>query len=71
MVAEKATNMQMKNEATISPREITYGSTSIAAVDAVALAAAIGGELFSSEDDGRTWSRVTRTFQEVRAVLFH
>ena len=44
---------------------------SIAAADGVALAAAIGGELFSSEDDGRTWSRVTRTFQEVRAVLFH
>ncbi len=26
-VAEKATNMQMKNEATIDPREISYGST--------------------------------------------
>jgi photosystem II stability/assembly factor-like uncharacterized protein len=44
---------------------------SIAVADGQALAAAIGGELFSSEDDGRTWTRIPQTFQEVRAVLFH
>jgi len=43
----------------------------IAVADGQALAAAIGGELFSSEDDGRTWARIPQTFPEVRAVLFH
>jgi photosystem II stability/assembly factor-like uncharacterized protein len=51
----------------------TAGSTvwSIAAADGQTLAAAIGGEVFSSDDDGRTWARLPQTFQEVRAVLFH
>jgi hypothetical protein len=44
---------------------------SIAAAGGQALAAAIGGELFSSEDDGRTWARIAQTFEEVRAVVFH
>ncbi len=44
---------------------------SITAADGQALAAAIGGELFSSEDDGRTWARLPQTFQEVRTVLFN
>jgi photosystem II stability/assembly factor-like uncharacterized protein len=44
---------------------------SIAAAGGQALAAAIGGELFASDDDGRTWARIPQTFQEVRAVLFH
>ena len=34
-----------------------------------ALAAAIGGELFLSEDGGRSWQRLGRRFAEVRAVL--
>jgi photosystem II stability/assembly factor-like uncharacterized protein len=44
---------------------------SIAVADGRALAAAIGGEMFGSEDDGRTWARIPQTFSEVRAVLFH
>jgi photosystem II stability/assembly factor-like uncharacterized protein len=44
---------------------------SVAAADGQALAAALGGEVFSSEDDGRTWARLAQTFAEVRAVLFH
>lgn len=44
---------------------------SIAAANGQALAAAIGGELFSSDDDGRTWVRLAQAFREVRAVLFH
>jgi photosystem II stability/assembly factor-like uncharacterized protein len=44
---------------------------SIAAAGGQALAAAIGGEVFSSDDDGRTWARLPHTFHEVRAVLFH
>jgi len=40
------------------------------ATDGTALAAAIGGELFWSEDGGRAWARLPRAFTEVRAVLF-
>jgi photosystem II stability/assembly factor-like uncharacterized protein len=41
---------------------------SVGAASGVALAAAIGGELFLSEDAGRSWSRLERKFGEVRAV---
>jgi photosystem II stability/assembly factor-like uncharacterized protein len=34
----------------------------------VAIAGAIGGEVFTSEDGGRTWTRVQQRFAEVRAV---
>lgn len=42
--------------------------TSPAAPD-LALAAAIGGELFTSKDGGRSWDRLPRRFGEVRSVL--
>jgi photosystem II stability/assembly factor-like uncharacterized protein len=35
----------------------------------LALAAAIRGELFDSEDAGRTWQRLARAFREVRAAF--
>ncbi len=44
---------------------------SIAAADGQALAAAIGGELFGSDDDGRTWARMAQRFDEVRAILLN
>lgn len=51
----------------------TAGSTvwSIAVAGGQALAAAIGGELFTSDDDGRTWARLPQTFDDVRAVLLN
>ena len=43
---------------------------SIAVAGDDALAAAIGGEVFASDDGGRSWRRLARTFDdEVRAVL--
>ena len=45
-------------------------SVSVTAADPeLVLAAAIGGELFLSEDAGRAWRRLERSFKEVRAVL--
>ena len=45
-------------------------SVSVTAADPeLVLAAAIGGELFLSEDAGGAWHRLERSFKEVRAVL--
>jgi photosystem II stability/assembly factor-like uncharacterized protein len=43
---------------------------SIAVAGEDALATAIGGEVFASDDGGRSWRRLARTFDdEIRAVL--
>ncbi|MGH7279458.1 MAG: WD40/YVTN/BNR-like repeat-containing protein, partial [Candidatus Rokuibacteriota bacterium] len=34
----------------------------------IAVAGAIGGEVFTSHDGGRTWSRVEERFGQIRAV---
>jgi len=49
----------------------TAGSTvwSMSVAGDEALAAAIGGELFASDDGGRAWRRLSRRFDEIRAVV--
>jgi photosystem II stability/assembly factor-like uncharacterized protein len=41
---------------------------SISVADGEALAGAIGGEMFASDDAGRTWRRLAQRFGEIRAV---
>jgi photosystem II stability/assembly factor-like uncharacterized protein len=51
------------------PAASSVWSVAVAPAGLTALAGAIGGEIYSSEDGGRGWRRLGRRFGETRAVL--